>query len=131
MNATELRTKLRRCERNVLLLGLPAILALLVAWLRSGAFYYSAIIGYYLGSISFIVLIEGFVVLEKAPAWANVPALVFSNLKLLFIAMLVFVLSRLGVSVTQMVLGIFASQLAVLATVLWVLYTGHKNADSR
>ena len=70
-------------------------------------------------------------VLEKAPAWANVPALVFSNLKLLFIAILVFVLSRLGVSVTQMVLGIFASQLAVLAPVLWVLYPGHKNAESR
>jgi len=80
----------------VLLLGLLAMLPLLVAWLQSGIFYYSAIIGYYLGSISFIVLVEGFVVLEKAPAWANVPALVFSNLKLLFIAILVFVPRGLG-----------------------------------
>jgi hypothetical protein len=109
--------------------GLAGLAVLLVLWLQTGKFYYSSLIGYYLGSLSFVVLIEGFVALEKAPAWFNVPALIFSNLKLLFIGLLVFVLSRLGFSVVEIVIGIFISQLAVLFSVVVTIYINHQTAD--
>ncbi len=131
MNRVELTTNLRSCERWVMTAGLGAAFVLLLLWLQSGKFYYSALIGYYLGSLSFVVLIEGFMALEKAPAWLNVPALIFSNLKLLFLGLLVFVLSRLGFSVGQIVIGIVISQLAVLFSALTMLYINHKGADIR
>ncbi len=112
-------------------LGLAAIAILAVIWLKTARFHVSALIGYLLGSLSFVVLVEGFVALEKAPAWFNVPALIFSNLKLLFLGLLVYVLHRLGFSVAEMVIGIFASQLGVLFSIAMVLYLNHKSADNR
>ena len=112
-------------------LGLLAFAILALVWLKTGRFHFSAIIGYLLGSLSFAVLVEGFVALEKAPAWFNVPALIFSNLKLLFLALLVYVLHLLGFSVVEIIIGIFVSQLGVLFSLTTVLYLNHKNADNR
>jgi len=129
MNATEVKNKLRICEKSILTIGLLLALALAAIWLYNAAFYFSAILGYYLGCLSFIVLVEKFLALEKAPAWVNVPALVFSNLKLVFLGIAVFLFMRLGFALKQMVIGIFVSQLAVLIVAIWMLKSAKKGVD--
>lgn len=129
MNATEVKNKLRICEKSIFIIGLLLALALAAVWLYNATFYFSAILGYYLGCLSFIVLVEEFIVLEKAPAWVNVPALVFSNLKLFFLGVAVFLFMRLGFALKQMVIGIFVSQLAVLIVAIWMLKSAKKGVD--
>ena len=129
MNATEVTNKLRICEKSIFIIGLLLALALAAVWLYNATFYFSTILGYYLGCLSFIVLVEEFIVLEKAPAWVNVPALVFSNLKLFFLGVAVFLFMRLGFALKQMVIGIFVSQLAVLIVAIWMLKSAKKGVD--
>lgn len=129
MNATEVKNKLRTCEKAILTIGLLLALAVAASWLLNATFYFSAILGYYLGCLSFIVLVEEFLALEKAPAWVNIPALVFSNLKLVFLGVAVFFLMRLGFALKQMVIGIFVSQLAVLVVAVWMLRSAKKGVD--
>jgi len=129
MNATEVKNKLRICEKSIFIIGLLLALALAAVWLYNATFYFSTILGYYLGCLSFIVLVEEFIVLEKAPAWVNVPALVFSNLKLFFLGVAVFLFMRLGFALKQMVIGIFVSQLAVLIVAIWMLKSAKKGVD--
>ncbi len=114
MTREELTEKLRRAEYNVLTAGLLVALALLFVWLKTEKFYFSSILGYYLGCLSFVVLIEGFLALEKAPTWLRIPTLVLSNLKLFLLLLLVYGLHRLGFSVIEVASGIFASQLVVV-----------------
>ncbi len=129
MNAIELKNKLRTGEKSILTIGLILALAAAAVWLYNATFYFSAILGYYLGCLSFIVLVEKFLALEKAPAWVNIPALVFSNLKLVFLGIAVFLLMRLGFALKQMVIGIFVSQLAVLVVAVWMLKSAKKGVD--
>ena len=122
MTNNELTESLRNCEKNVLAGGFLVLLILLSVWLYTEKFYFSGILGYYLGSLSFVVLIEGFLALEKAPTWLRIPTVVLSNLKLFFLALVIYGLYRLGCSVTEIVLGIIASQLVVVIMVVWLYF---------
>ncbi len=118
MTREELTEKLRRSEYNVLTTGILVAVVLLFIWLYTEKFYFSTILGYYLGCLSFVVLIEGFLALEKAPTWLKIPAVVLSNLKLFLLLLLVYGLYRLGFSVIEVASGIFVSQLAVVFMVV-------------
>ncbi len=118
MTREELTEKLRRGEYNVLATGILVAVVLLFIWLYTEKFYFSTILGYYLGCLSFVILIEGFLALEKAPTWLKIPTVVLSNLKLFLLLLLVYGLYRLGFSVIEVASGIFVSQLAVVFMVV-------------
>ncbi len=114
MTSEELTKKLRHSEFTILIAGIAVALVLLFIWFKTEKFYFSAFLGYYLGCLSFIILVEGFLALEKAPTWLRIPTLVLSNLKLFLLLLLVYGLHRLGFSVIEVASGIFASQLVVV-----------------
>lgn len=124
-----IKKNLRRCEIIAFAIGLPLALVLALVWLQTGRLYFSVLIGYYIGCLSFLLLVETYAALGNSTGWVNKLALVSSNLKLLAMAFLIFMLHRAGFCVIEIAAGVFVSQLAVLFSSLAVLYTERKNAE--
>lgn len=126
---SDLKARIRRCELAVFRTGIFTALIILLWGLFAGAFYYSAIAGYILGFISFVALAESYTALDRMSSGLGIIAMLGSHLKLLFIALFIFVLHKLGLSVAEIVIGMIFSQLAMISSFLMILRTDRKNAE--
>lgn len=122
--------KIKRCSR-LLIAGsifIVAILALLYFFREK--FYAAFLIGYGVGIIGFFSLTFTFSAIDKLPEWFRIIAVLSSSFKLLFILALAFILKFMGFSVLQMILGLLASQLVIIATILIIVYATRKNVEN-
>ncbi len=126
---SELKAKIRRCEAAVFRTGIATALIILLWWLFFGKFYFSAIIGYFLGFASFAMLAEMYAVLDRLSSGLGLLTMMGSHMKLLFIALFIFILHKLGLSVTEIVCGMIFSQMAMIVSFLMILRTDRKNAE--
>lgn len=125
----ELKTKIRSCETAVFNTGLVLAVVLIFVAATSGQFYYSALAGYFLGFASFATLAESYAAFDKFPPWIGALSLLASNLKLIFLGAVIFLLYKFGFSVGQMGIGLILSQLAMLFAFFRTLHRDRKSAE--
>jgi len=125
----EIKTKIRECEKTLAVIGALTVMVLLMLWHRAGTLYHAFFIGYLIGLGSFMVLAEGLSSFETMPRWVTLLTLLLSNIKILLIALLVFVLKLLGFSVVQIIFGLLFSQLAVIFSFVASLYLDKKSVE--
>ncbi|KAF1079101.1 MAG: hypothetical protein GQF41_4582 [Candidatus Rifleibacterium amylolyticum] len=104
-------------------------MVLLMLWHRIGTLYHAFFIGYLIGLSSFMMLAESLSSFEKMPQWVTMLTLLLSNMKMLLIALLVFVLKLLGFSVVQIIFGLLFSQLAIIFSFIATLYLDRKSVE--
>jgi len=126
---SDLKARIRRCEAAVFRTGIITALMILLWWLFFGSFYYSAIAGYMLGFISFVALAESYTALDRFSSGLGILAMLGSHMKLLFIAIFIFILHKLGFSVAEIVIGMIFSQMAMIVSFLIILRVDGKNAE--
>jgi hypothetical protein len=125
----DVKTKIRECEKNMVVVGVLTAMVLLMLWHRTGSLYYAFFIGYLLGFASFMMLGESFASFDKMPQWFSILALLLSNMKILVLGLLIFLLKMLGVSVIQIIFGLLFSQLAIIFSFLITIYQDRKTVE--
>ncbi|PKL43582.1 MAG: hypothetical protein CVV42_19855 [Candidatus Riflebacteria bacterium HGW-Riflebacteria-2] len=125
----EIKTKVRECEKTLVVIGVMTAMILVMLWHRVGTLYYAFLTGYLIGFASFIMLAESFSSFDKLPQWFTMLALLLSNLKMLLIGLLIFVLKLLGFSVVQMIFGILFSQIAIIFSFVTTVYLDKKTVE--
>jgi hypothetical protein len=129
MKMNGLKAKIRKCEQEMLWAGMLLTAVVLLIRSGSGISFYAVIIGHFLGLASFAMLAESYSVFDRLPRWTIAAGLFFSNIKLLLIAVLVYLLHLLDYSVPQIILGIIISQLSLLFSFFCTLNADNKNAE--
>ncbi|OGK12880.1 MAG: hypothetical protein A2W80_08965 [Candidatus Riflebacteria bacterium GWC2_50_8] len=122
----EVKTKIRECEKNMVVVAVMTAMVLIMLWYRTGNLYHAFFIGYLLGFASFMLLAESFASFDKMPQWFSILALLLSNLKMLALGLVIFLLKMLGVSVVQIIFGLLFSQLAIIFSFLITVYQDRK-----
>ncbi len=125
----EIKTKIRECEKTLAVIGALTVMVLLMLWHRAGTLYHAFFIGYLIGLGSFMMLAESLSSFEKMPQWVTMLTLLLSNMKMLLIALLVFVLKLLGFSVVQIIFGLLFSQLAIIFSFVATLYLDKNSVE--
>lgn len=125
----EVKTKIRSCEKAVLLEGVLTAVVLAGIWYKTGVYYYSFLVGYALGFASFISLAESLAAFDRMPKWFSMLALLLTNIKLLLLGLMVFALKLLGFSVVEIIFGLLFSQLAIIFSFLVTLYLDKKTVE--
>lgn len=125
----EIKTKIRECERTLVVIGVMTAMMLLMLWHRAGTLYHAFFIGYLIGLGSFMILAESLSSFDTMPQWVTLLTLLLSNAKILLIALLVFVLKLLGFSVVQIIFGLLYSQLAIIFSFIASLYQDRKSVE--
>lgn len=125
----EIKTKIRECEKTLAVIGALTVMVLLMLWHRAGTLYHAFFIGYLIGLGSFMMLAESLSSFEKMPQWVTMLTLLLSNMKMLLIALLVFVLKLMGFSVVQIIFGLLFSQLAIIFSFVATLYLDKNSVE--
>lgn len=125
----EVKTKIRECEKNMVVVAVMTAMVLIMLWYRTGNLYHAFFIGYLLGFASFMMLAESFASFDKMPQWFSILALLLSNIKLLVLGLVIFLLKMLGVSVVQIIFGLLFSQLAIIFSFLITVYQDKKTVE--
>lgn len=125
----EVKTKIRECEKNMVVVAVMTAMVLIMLWYRTGNLYHAFFIGYLLGFASFMLLAESFASFDKMPQWFSILALLLSNLKMLALGLVIFLLKMLGVSVVQIIFGLLFSQLAIIFSFLITVYQDRKTVE--
>ena len=125
----EIKTKIRQCEKTLVVIGVMTAMMLLMLWHRAGTLYHAFFIGYLIGLGSFMMLAESLSSFDKMPQWVTLLTLLLSNMKMLLIALLIFVLKLLGFSVVQIIFGLLFSQLAIIFSFIATLYLDKKSVE--
>ena len=87
------------------------------------------IFGYSMGAISFFFLAELMLRIEKLSKWLIVFAIFISNLKILGIFSITYLLCKIGFSVIPIAIGIFLCQVALISGIVLSVITNQKNAE--
>lgn len=96
------------------------LLLSLIVSLKTGSIYFGFIIGIFIGQISFKLLILAFGNANEKNN-ANFGFVLLSFVKLISIAVLVFFLFKYGVSIQQIVVGLFLSQIASIISFVYII----------
>lgn len=125
----ELKTKIRECEKTLVVIGVLTVMVLLMLWHRAGTLYHAFFVGYLIGFGSFMMLAESLASFERMPQWLTLLTLLLSNMKMLLIGLLIFLLKLLGFSVIQIIFGLLFSQLAIIFSFISTLYLDKKSVE--
>ncbi len=125
----EAKTKIRECEKSLVIIGVMTAMILAMLWYRSGVLYHAFFIGYIIGFGGFMTLAESLASFDKLPQWVTILTLLLSNMKMLLIGLLVFLLKMLGFSVVQIIFGLLFSQLAIIFSFIATLYLDKKSVE--
>jgi hypothetical protein len=108
---------LRESEFSIVFSAILVSAFLLLIYFVTTQFYSGFISGYLIGSTSYISFVETSLLLAGKSIKMGILLLFITNIKLVIIGGLVYWLYLHNISVVQVVFGIFASQLAVMALV--------------
>ena len=125
----DLKTKIRECEKTLVVIGVLTIMVLLMLWHRAGTLYHAFFVGYLIGFGSFLMLAESLASFDRMPQWLTLLTLMLSNMKMLLIGLLIFLLKLLGFSVVQIIFGLLFSQLAIIFSFVTTLYLDKQSAE--
>ncbi len=119
MENLNLKEELRKSENSLLIVGIIIIAIVLCLWLFFQRLYHGYFIGYLIGAISYISLVEMFLLLFQKASKATFAILIITNFKLIIIGLLVYGLHKYcQIKVTHMVFGLFFSQLVITVALL-------------
>ena len=125
MTLAKMKRLLRESEFSIVFSAILVSAFLLLIYFVTTQFYSGFISGYLIGSGSYISLVETSLLLAGKSMKMAVFLLIITNIKLILIAALVYWLYLHNISIVQVVFGIFASQLAVMA-LIFVLHKKSK-----
>ena len=117
MTLAKMNRLLRESEFSIVFSAILVSAFLLLIYFVTTQFYSGFISGYLIGSTSYISFVETSLLLAGKSIKMGILLLFITNIKLVIIGGLVYWLYLHNISVVQVVFGIFASQLAVMALV--------------
>ncbi len=118
--------KVRTCERLILISGVLFSLVLFLIYYFKKILAFEALFGYAMGAVSFFFLAEFMLRIEKLSKWIIALAIFVSNLKLLGIFSITYLLCKIGFSVIPIVLGIFLCQLVMIFGIVLSIIRNNK-----
>ena len=125
MTLAKMKRLLRESEFSIVFSAILVSAFLLLIYFVTTQFYSGFISGYLIGSTSYISFVETSLFLAAKSIKMGILLLFITNIKLVIITGLVYWLYLHNISVVQVVFGIFASQLAVMA-LIFVLHKKSK-----
>lgn len=121
---------IKRIEQLIAASFFVVLLTLAGIYVYKSIFYTGFLAGYIMGVLSFLSLSFSFSRLDRVPEWFKAVAILGSSLKILFILLTTFLLKMLGLSVMQIVAGLLASQLIIIAAVLIIVYLSKNSVEN-
>lgn len=119
---TNVKSSFRKTEKRIGIAGLFLAVTLTLVVKFTGRYEWESLIGYTLGIFSFFSLAEGFFLIEGKPKKYFNIFLVLTNLKLVILVGLIYLLHGLGISAIRLIIGMLLCQTLAVVTLLSTLY---------